>query len=511
MEDGAEIWNSGYVTDLEYTHGFYRELEPGYLSCATLLSGNMPPDIESKFTYCELGCGNGLSTNIIASAWPQGNFYGIDFNPSHIVNGNLLSKAAGLTNIKFLEADFRDLEEYSLPDFDFITVHGVLSWINAESRKAIQRFVLKKLKPGGILYLSYNCLPGWAAAMPVRELMKRFADDTYGSTMDKVNAAINSVEKAFTVKSGFFNNNTAAESRFNQIKKGDKHYLAHEYFNRDWQPFYFSDIISEFGNSKVNFIDSAELFDRYTSIYANDNALQMINQAGDLTMKETLKDYFLNRMFRKDIFMRGTNRLSLREHNEKINDLRFTLCIPKNNVKLTMQFPFGEAKGKEEIYNPVFEALSDKSMTIRELCGIPKLSGAPFPSIVQAVTMLTASGQVSLAGLGENNRKSVDRMNQAIMERALYSNDIKFLVSPVLRTGVYTPWFIQLLLNAGHQNMKPEDYVWGALQALGQRLQKDGKPIQEPEKNKEEIRLKLSEFQKSDLPYFTRLKIKSRI
>jgi len=72
----------------------------------------------------------------------------------------LLSKSTGLTNLKLREADFRYLETRDLPDFDFITVHGVLSWINAENRKAIQRFVLKKLKPGGILYLSYNCLPG---------------------------------------------------------------------------------------------------------------------------------------------------------------------------------------------------------------------------------------------------------------------------------------------------------------------------------------------------------------
>jgi len=219
MEKQPDIWNSGYVTDLEYTHGFYRELEPGYLCYAALISGYLPPDTDSKFTYCELGCGNALSTNIIASAWPQGDFYGVDFNPSHIVNGTQLSKSAGLTNLKLLEADFRDLlDAHDLPDFDFITIHGVLSWINDENRKAIQRFVLKKLKPGGILYLSYNCLPGWAAAMPVRELMKRFADDTYGSTLDKVNAALSSVEKAFAVKSGFFNGNTAAESQFNRSK-----------------------------------------------------------------------------------------------------------------------------------------------------------------------------------------------------------------------------------------------------------------------------------------------------
>ena len=508
MEKQSDIWNSGYVTDLEYTHGFYRELEPGYLCYAALISGYLPPDTDSKFTYCELGCGNALSTNIIASAWPQGDFYGIDFNPSHIVNGALLSKSAGLTNLKLMEADFRDLvDAHDLPEFDFITVHGVLSWVNAENRKAIQRFVLKKLKPGGILYLSYNCLPGWAAAMPVRELMKRFADDTYGSTLDKVNAAINSVEKAFAVKSGFFNTNTVAESRFDQIKIADKHYLAHEYFNRDWQPFYFSDIMSEFSNAKVSFIGSAELFDHYVALYSTENARQMISEAGDEVMKETLKDYFLNRGFRKDIFMRGTNRLTVREQTAKINDLQFALSVPGSSVSLAMKFSFGEAKGKEEIYQPVIDALSEKPMTLGEISTRPLLAKEHPSNIIQAVTMLVASGQVGPAETRGNNRKSVARMNQAILKRSMYGTEIGFMVSPLLRTGVSVYWINQLLLNATHQKLKTDDYVWDILQSLGQRMKKEGKIIQNPEENKAEIRLKQAEFLKTDLPYLKLIEV----
>lgn len=501
MEKSSDVWSSGYVTDLEYTHGFYRELEPGYLCYASLLAGYLPPDTDSPFTYCELGCGNALSTNIIASAWPQGAFYGIDFNPSHIVNGALLSKAAGLTNLTLIEADFRDLNTHELPDFDFITIHGVLSWINADNRKAIQNFIRKKLKPGGVLFMSYNCLPGWAATMPVRELMKRFADDTYGATLDKVSVALTSIEKAFAVQSGFFNNNAAAESRFNQIKTADKHYLAHEYFKRDWQPFYFSDIAEEFSNTKVSFIGSAELFDPYLNLYTNESARQMIATAKDAAMKETLKDYFLNRMFRKDLFMRGANRLTPREQTAKISRLPFALMVPKTAVTLTMKFSFGEAQGKEAFYGPVIDALAEKSMTVGELCARPALAGKNPADIIQALAILTASGQVSLAGAKESNKKSVAKMNQAILDRAAQAADISYMVSPLLRTGISVPWFKQLLFRASRLRQKPEDYVWEILQAMGQRLQADGKPILDPEKNKEEIRLKMAEFVNVDLPH----------
>ena len=69
----------------------------------------------------------------------------------------------------------------------------------------------------------------------------------------------------------------------------NRHYLAHEYFNRDWQPFYFSDTMGEFSRAKVSFIGSAELFDHYLGLYTNENGLQMITGAKDEIMKETLK------------------------------------------------------------------------------------------------------------------------------------------------------------------------------------------------------------------------------
>ena len=56
------------------------------------------------------------------------------------------------------------------------------------------------------------------------------------------------------------------------------------------------------------------------------------------------------------------------------------------------------------------------------------------------------------------------------------------------------PWFNQLLLNAVRRNLKPDEYVWGVLQALGQRMQKEGKIIQDPEENKAEIRSRLEGF-----------------
>ena len=52
-------WTDGYVSDISYTTGFYRELAPSYLSFAALTQGQQAPAPARAFAYCELGCGQG--------------------------------------------------------------------------------------------------------------------------------------------------------------------------------------------------------------------------------------------------------------------------------------------------------------------------------------------------------------------------------------------------------------------------------------------------------------------
>lgn len=49
-----------------------------------LLDGRcLSPSLE-QFTYCELGYGQRFTTNILAATHPQGEFWGMDFNPIRI-------------------------------------------------------------------------------------------------------------------------------------------------------------------------------------------------------------------------------------------------------------------------------------------------------------------------------------------------------------------------------------------------------------------------------------------
>src|ERR1700716_1839960 len=134
-------WSDGYITNIDYTSGFYPGLSPHAQNFALLYRGFASPELGGGFTYCELGCGHGFSTALLAAANPQGAFWGIDFNPAHIASAERLKRAAGVENVTFLEQSFVEALKADLPQFDFIALHGVWSWISSDNRRAIVDFL----------------------------------------------------------------------------------------------------------------------------------------------------------------------------------------------------------------------------------------------------------------------------------------------------------------------------------------------------------------------------------
>ena len=60
-------WTAGYVSELDYTHGYYREMSPLNLELA-MLSRLQAHSVGRPLRYLELGFGQGLSLNIHAAA-----------------------------------------------------------------------------------------------------------------------------------------------------------------------------------------------------------------------------------------------------------------------------------------------------------------------------------------------------------------------------------------------------------------------------------------------------------
>jgi SAM-dependent methyltransferase len=160
-------WTAGYVADVGYIYGYYPELNPLRVQLAFLSAGLAFPESGSA---CELGFGQGLSTNIHA-ATSVTKWVGTDFNPSQAAFAQDLASVTAADARLFDESFAEFCARQDLQEFDFIGLHGIWSWVSDANREIIVDFVRRKLKVGGVLYVSYNTRPGWAAMVPMRHLL----------------------------------------------------------------------------------------------------------------------------------------------------------------------------------------------------------------------------------------------------------------------------------------------------------------------------------------------------
>ncbi len=220
-------WTAGYVADIGYTYGYYAELNPQRVKLAFLNQGLVFPEVS---TACELGFGQGLSSNFHAAASVT-QWHGTDFNPSQAGFAQELAAASG-ASAKLYDEAFADFANRpDLPDFDYIGLHGIWSWISDENRQVIVDFIRKKLKVGGVLYISYNTLPGWASFAPMRHLMTEHAE-VLGSEgrgiVSRIDGALDFAEKLLATNPLFSRANPLVADRLTKKKeKGSGLALAH--------------------------------------------------------------------------------------------------------------------------------------------------------------------------------------------------------------------------------------------------------------------------------------------
>src|SRR5690349_15351480 len=166
---------AGYVTDVPYVYGFKPMLAPAWLDLVAVLGGVAPPARNEGFAWCDLGCGQGVTAAILAATHPQGVFHGIDAMPAHIDHARRLAAEAAIPNARFHAAGFAAARDLPLPQFDYIVVHGVYSWIDRNGQRALRDFIDRRLKPGGLVYLGYNAMPGWGRDLAFQRLVRELA------------------------------------------------------------------------------------------------------------------------------------------------------------------------------------------------------------------------------------------------------------------------------------------------------------------------------------------------
>jgi SAM-dependent methyltransferase len=534
-------WTSGYVADIDYTHGYYRELNPLMLALASVHAG-LRFQVPQGLRYLELGFGQGLSLNIHAAAL-GGEFWGVDLNPSHAAQAQEMARASG-SGLRICDSTFEEFAaRQDLPTFDVIALHGVWSWISEANRLVLIELIRRQLATGGIVYVSYNTMPGWSAASPLRELLTLHAKHAQGDgdgLVDRINASMAFAQQLHDADAIYFKSNPSVADRLRKLQTQNRQYLAHEYFNADWQPMSFATVHAAMDEAKLSFVSSANMLDHIEAIHMTQQGLTLLGTCRNTVMRETVRDYLVNQQFRRDLFVRGPRRLSPMQRLEHLRPMRFALCATPDAIAYRAKSSIGEVKLDEQIYRPLIEALQrlthqlepgteggetlagDPCFSFPTLAGVEDELKSAAPSItskqlIQALAMLIGLGHVSIAQAPARSaqvKAQCDRLNSWIVAQALEGGDIVHLASPVTGGGINVSRFEQLFLHAqAHQRLDPKEqarYVWDILASRGQRLVKEGKSLEGDTEHLLELEKQALAFKQGRQALLTRLGVSVR-
>ena len=479
-------WNDGYVHDVAYTTGFYREIAPGWISDAAMLLGHRPPDITRPFRWAELGCGHGLSANIFAAAMPHGAFHGFDFNPSHVDNARRLATSAGLGNAHFHEQSFEDMAEApdgKFPQFDFIVAHGIWSWVSPASRAHMATVIRRYLAPGGLVYISYNALAGWASLLPVQKFMREYARVHPGNSAEVTQAAIAYMREMIKGDAAFFSANPAVGARLDATANMDAKYLAHEYLNANWDPTTFTEVQDVMSEAKVGYIGSATLIENIDAVAVPPTTLKILQGVTDQRLREMIRDFGANRSFRRDIYRRGTDLPLSGEQREMLDALHIVGTGRENEANIQIPTGIGQLGLRMDIYTPILARMAEGPMSIRELRNTPVLAQQPLSETLQAAAFMMTGGLAHPAKATPDPAAAAASraLNAAIADYNGLGGALGVLASPVIASGVGVDFVETLMLSELQAGRGDPDalaeHILDRLTFTGRSVVREGKPV----------------------------------
>lgn len=422
-------WNDGYVADLDYPAAYFAEQSPSVLGVACILNGVEPVPPDRPFAYFELGAGMGLTSNILAATHPHGRFYSNDFNPAHVASARQLAEEAQLDNITVLESSFADLAagKVDLPPLDYITMYGIYSWITPANRQCLVEFISRYLKPGGIVYVNYNALPGWTRTLPLQRLLLEHANCNPVPRLAQLEQARDLARKLAEAGAASFDGSKQLDYRMASLARDKAGYLAHEYLNSGWEPLYHADVAGGLAAAGLDFVGSADLPLAFEDDYLTAQQQALLSGTADARWRETLRDYLLNTSFREDVYVRGARSMG----QERQAGWLARLGLALTSVAEAAPQPEVAAGDDGVALRRLLDALASGPRTLAQLAG---LLGESLQAVARLAARLAASDKAAFFFPGGETADPAPamRLNRAIAAQSTFGDHYQALAAPLL-------------------------------------------------------------------------------
>jgi SAM-dependent methyltransferase len=414
----------GYVTDVPYVPAVIQHLTPAWLDHVAVISGLMPPARKEEFAWCDLGCGQGTTAVMLAATHPYGRFHGIDAMPEHTDRGRRFAAEGEVTNVIFHTADFATAGQLELPKFDYIVAHGVYSWVGPQVRTDMRSFIDSRLKPGGLVYVSYYAMPGRAADLPFQRLVRAIGETCKGDSTQRVEAALKIIDPLLGLKAPALVTSPMLSRLKREEYRVDASYLAHEYMGQHWDPLLVTEVRRDMATIGLKPVGSATLVENHDSFALGKAGREALTAITDEDVRELARDFLIDQFFRLDVFSRGGDQLDENEQRRLLLAGAFTLACPASKVEHTLHTAAGQLTFDNAAARAIVATLAGGPCSLGEIAQQRNVS---VKDAIANAMVLCASNQLRPV---EATRTPVAKINTALSRRLGGPEEIPYLALP---------------------------------------------------------------------------------
>ncbi len=286
---------------LPYPSKFFIQTFPDRFATNATLFG-MEPASPSTCRVMELGCGNG--SNLIAQAYlmPEASFVGVDLSAVHIEDANAAAAELGLSNVEFYQKDVTEMSAADSGTFDYVTAHGLFSWVPQFVRDKVLALFRELLNENGVGYISYSAFPGAYQRQMAQQIL-RLHTDGITDPDEKVESALSFLEflAENTSDGGIYRAILMQEvARHETHEAGD---IFHDDLSDVNQAYYFQEFAELLNQAGLQFVSEAELHAMGTNGLSPE-AQAFLADIEDPIDREQYLDLLRGRVFRQTLFCR---------------------------------------------------------------------------------------------------------------------------------------------------------------------------------------------------------------
>jgi trans-aconitate methyltransferase len=288
-------------TRVPYPGLAFPQTHPDRLRLMATLHGLEPAPPE-RARVLEVGCADGL--NIVAMAAHAPGLEAVGFDAVEPALGRQAIADLGLDNVRLERADL--LEERDWGEFDYVIAHGVYAWVPDPVREALMALFARSLAPHGVVFVSYNALPGARLRTMLREMALLHAGGTDDSAerVERARELYGFLAPWTENREDAYGAVLAHELR--RLRRLPRAVLAHDDLGGRYDPVWLRDVVLHADAHGLRYLGDAEpdelRADRQPA--AADAQLDAL-AGGDRVVWEQYADLLAGRAFRQTLLCRG--------------------------------------------------------------------------------------------------------------------------------------------------------------------------------------------------------------